>query len=798
MNERQTIQQQLSDIDRKLEELKHQQECLLKERRLLLQRDQELLANNFNQYASVEDKVELFHAYFRGNPNVYPFRWESKNGRSGYSPACWNEWHPKLCNKPKVSCTECNNQKFKVPDHQAIYDHLKGYSTIGVYPLLDDNTTYLLAADFDKQDWQEAINAFANSCELMDIPHIIERSRSGNGGHIWIFFDSPVQASDARKLGNGLLTKSMELYPALSFDCFDRLFPNQDMMPEGGFGNLIALPLQFQPRQHGNSVFIDKSGVPYADQWAALASIVKVTPKLLTHYLSALSEFTSIEQNESDIGTKPWEKDNKAITKVDACPDQITIVLSNQVYIPTKSLPGKLTSILKRCAVFANPEFFKRQAMRFSTIGTTRYICAAHIENDYLILPRGCLPQITDIIEFQGIEITYDDKRFEGNKLDKVRFNGKLKSQQSKAVTALLEQNTGVFVASTGFGKTVTGLALIAKRKVNTLILVHNKQLAEQWLERIKVFLGNIEYGSLLGGKEKLSYQVDVVTYQSLVSRNGLDINPIIEKYGQIIIDECHHLPASNYEALIKAAPARYIHGLTATPKRQDGLEKLMHFQLGKIVYKTASSKQNFEQQVKAISTSIDFPTQWQSQENKPHISEIYKYLVHSEERNKLIVSLITEAVQNKRTVMVLTERKEHIEVLSSTFTDNNIEVIELHGSIKAKQRQERIEKLKQYKPSRNNAGDKHFVILATGKYVGEGFDLPYLDTLFITLPVAWKGILAQYAGRIQRDWSNKQVVQVYDFIDDYVTLKRMWSKREKGYKALGYKFHQQDGFEFK
>jgi len=584
----------------------------------------------------------------------------------------------------------------------------------------------------------------------------------------------------------------MELYPSLSFDCFDRLFPNQDIMPEGGFGNLIALPLQFSPRQLGNSVFIDKEGLPYSDQWSKLAFIEKLSPAQLSQYLTELIKTSSFidDATSDDSNNKPWQRSETSkigqteVIKVANCPEKITLVLANKIYIPISNLPGKITSSLKRCAVFANPEFFKRQALRFSTIGTSRYICAAHIEDNYLILPRGCLPDIENILSQQNIAIEYDDKRFEGESLSKIKFNG-------------------VFVASTGFGKTVTGLALIVKRKINTLILVHNRQLAEQWLERIKVFLTNAEVGSLLGGKDKLSYQVDVATYQSLVSRNGLDIKPAIEKYGQIIIDECHHLPASNYEALIKSAHARYIHGLTATPKRQDGLEKLMHFQLGDVVFKSTTSTTSthkFEQHVKVINTRIAFPKSWEDPEQKPHISEVYKYLMLNQQRNQLIIKAVIESVKNKRIVMVLTERKEHITILAEMLTSEDINVIELHGSISAKQRQQRIGKLQQHDPnaetSENNSNNR-FVILATGKYVGEGFDLPYLDTLFITLPIAWKGILAQYAGRIQREWSTKKVIQVYDFVDDYITLKRMWAKREKGYKALGYSFDEQKSLDF-
>ncbi|MCF6146072.1 MULTISPECIES: TOTE conflict system archaeo-eukaryotic primase domain-containing protein [Pseudoalteromonas] len=777
-----SLSDRLLDIDNRLQRLAEEKESLLNERNNILAQQEVELAKHFNQHVSPEAKVNLFISYFKGRNDVYPFRWQSKNGRSGYSPACWNEWKPKICDKPKISCTECSNQHFKHYDGQAIFDHLKGNQTIGIYPLLENNRTHILATDFDKEDWIHCVKAFAEACDFYKVPHIIERSRSGNGGHVWIFFSQAVEATKARKLGNGLLTKAMEMYPALSFTCFDRLFPNQDVMPEGGFGNLIALPLQLEPRKQGNSVFIDSSGVPFKDQWAKLASIQKIDTTTLD---SLLGKITLIDnKTNDDLANTPWKKLSTIENDVIAhCPEEVTLVIADQIYIPIDKLPGKLTSRLKQLAVFSNPEFYKRQSLRLSTIGVPRYICAARVEGNFLIIPRGCLSSVKEKLTEQKIKVNFDDKRFSGDKLAKVKFTGKLKSQQNKAVNALLDSSVGILEASTGFGKTVTALALIAKRKVNTLILVHSRQLAEQWLERINVFLKDTEVGSLLGGKEKLSYQVDVATYQSLVGRNGMDIKPYIEKYGQVIVDECHHLPASNYESLIKSSHAKFIHGFTATPKRQDGLEKLMMLQLGDIVYKGVKSGSLLNQQVKAHETNTAFPNEWLDPDTKPHIAQIYKHLVNSDDRNQKIVDDIVCCIDEKRAVMVLTERKEHIELLSALLTQKNLMVVELHGGISTKQRQERIALLEENKDLSNAKQ----VILATGKYVGEGFDLPYLDTLFITLPIAWKGILAQYAGRIGREWSNKNSVLIYDYIDTFPTLKRMFSKREKGYRALGY-----------
>ncbi|NRA83547.1 MAG: DEAD/DEAH box helicase family protein [Gammaproteobacteria bacterium] len=787
---------QLATLDARLQTITCEKLELLNQRKILIAKQEAELTLGFNQYASVELKISLFMSYFKGRDDIYPFRWESKNGRSGYSPACFNEWKQGICEKPQVSCTKCQHQAFKPYSQQAIYDHLIGKQTAGIYPLQSDNTTHVIVADFDKDDWLQAIAALSNTCDSLNIPHLIERSRSGNGGHIWIFFVEAVSASDARKLGLALLNRTMDYYSALSFSCFDRLFPNQDIIPEGGFGNLIALPLQFEPRKSHHSIFIDRSGNSYNDQWAKLAATQKVSPEQLQQLLNVLrndiktTPELGTNNNEADetLDLLPWQKlSEKDVDKISNCPNELMLVLADQIYIPIDKLPGKLTSKLKRCAVFSNPKFYKKQALRMSTFGTSRYVCSAHIESNYLMLPRGCLGTVESILQQQSVLLNYSDKRYQGEPLVSIKFTGKLKPQQSKAMNAMLKSDNGILVTVTGFGKTVVILALIAKRKVNTLILVHNRQLAQQWQAQAEVFLNHTEIGSLLGGKDKLSGQVDIATYQSLVSKNGRDINAAIENYGQIIVDECHHLPASNYESLIKSTRAKYIHGITATPKRRDGLEKLMHYQLGDVLYKAKREKLQFEQFVTTRETRVSFPPSWFEAETKPHISAIYQHLTTDERRNKTIVLDIVKAVTTEHSVMVLTERREHIEILSKLLCNSNIKVIELHGGISAQQRQQRIKFLKESHDIKDSSDP--FVIVATGKYVGEGFDLPHLDTLFITLPIAWKGILTQYAGRIQREWSTKKQIRVYDYIDDFPMLKRMWNKREKGYRALGYKF---------
>lgn len=782
------IDNQLSQIDDRLTALEQEKAELLAKRHQLIESREKVFAASFNRFASEEAKVALFLSYFKGRPDVYPKRWTNREGKSGYSPHCANFWVGGVCLKRDAvpgKCKDCNHQAHVPYDEATIYSHLRGEIVAGIYPLLPDNKTHLLAFDFDKEDWFATVVALCGACDSFNIPYLVERSRSGNGGHVWLFFEEAIEASMVRKLGMGLLNKAMELYPELSFECFDRIFPNQDIMPQGGFGNLIALPLQKEARMLGNSSFIHPDGIRCADQWAKLASTARLSLDFVDELISKLDVDFGVASEPAEKGLKPWEHNAASRSKglddkIEGCPAEIIITLADQIYIPIDQLPGKLTSTLKHLAVFSNPEFYKKQALGFSTNGISKLVWSSHIEGNFLHLPRGVFAAVKTLIEQQEIAMTIQDNRESGDKLVGIKFTGKLKSEQSKAVNTLKEDFNGVLEAATGFGKTVVALALIAKRKVSTLILVHNKNLAEQWQQRAAVFLTGVNVGFLFGGKNKLSGEVDIATYQSLVGKHDKEINPAFYNYGQIIVDECHHLSAATYTHLLNSTEATYIHGITATPKRADGLEKLMHYQLGPVVYKAKSAAKSFEQVAIIKDTATSFDSAWSDPATKPHISEVYKHLYTDQNRNQLICSDICEAVQADHSVMVLTERKEHITLLAELLGEQNIEVVELHGSIAAKKRKERIEYIQ------TNEG-KRFVILATGKYVGEGFDLPYLDTLFITLPIAWRGILAQYAGRIQREWSSKKQIRVFDYVDELPMLKRMWAKREKGYKALGY-----------
>jgi len=690
---------------------------------------------NNNLTLSTADKIQLFKRLFKGRENSFAKRWENTKGRSGYSVACNNEWKSGICYKPKVKCGECKHQLFNPLDEQAIYAHLSGKLIAGLYPLLNDNTCHLLAIDFDKDDWQEAVKATSSACEQLNIPHAIEISRSGNGAHLWVFFSTPVIAKEARQLGFSLLDKAMEIYPNLTFESYDRLFPNQDLMPEGGFGNLIALPLQYQPRQQGNSVFVDRNLQPVKDQWGFLSQVKTVTPSEIHPLLTP--------QNQHSIDViPPWEQG--LVTKdmkIADCPSEITLTLANHIYLKVNDLPSTLIAKLKRLASFSNPVFFKTQALRFSTHGIPRYISCAQIDLGYLSLPRGCFDDAIDLLKKQGIEVTLDDKRQKGNRLKQIKFLGTLRKKQKKAVNIMLKNNVGVLHAPTAFGKTVTAVAIICKRKVNTLILTHSHQLVDQWQERLKSFLTGADIGVISGGKKKPTGQIDVATYQSLVNKKDNTIDSLAQEYGQIIIDECHHISAPRFEMVLNEVHSKYVFGLTATPERQDGHQKIIFMLAGPIRHSIKSDHADkFKLEVKVTHFHQKLVSNLVTGD-RPKIADAYRWITQDQQRTLTIVKHIEDEVDKGRNPLVLSERREHADTIHNILIEKGIHSIILRGAMSAK---EQIAANAQLADAR--------VIVATGKYIGEGFDLPRLDTLFLTMPIAWKGNLAQYAGRIHRE----------------------------------------------
>lgn len=747
---------------------------------------------------SAEEKIKLFMTLFRGRTEVFPRRWENaKSGKSGYSPACFNEWVAGKCYKPKIKCSDCVNQAFMPVTAQSIRQHLSGKNqsgsqkdyTLGVYPLLADDTCWFLAIDFDKSHWQRDVAAFMQTCRQKSIPFSLERSRSGQGGHIWIFFEQAMPATQARKLGSTLLTETMEHYPDIGFESYDRLFPSQDTLPSGGFGNLIALPLQRLPRTQGNSVFLDDQFEPYADQWHYLASVSKMSAVQINAIVEAAAnqgKILGVRLPLLDENEKPWEmKPSRQVTELpmdQPLPTSVTLVLSNQIFIPKKDLPPWLITKLMRLAAFQNPEFYAAQALRLSTWGKPRIVACAEDFPHYMGLPRGCWDDVIALFTALGIEVRIEDKRNPGHRL-RAKFLGKLTPEQKKAAKACLHYDTGVLAATTAFGKTVMGAYLISKRKTNTLVIVHRRQLLDQWVAQLKLFLDLPEdhIGMLGGGKRNLTRQVDVAIMQSLVKKNTVD--DIVAEYGQIIIDECHHVSAVSFEAVARASKAKYSLGLTATATRKDGHHPIIFMQCGPIRYRVDAKKQaklrSFTHQVIVRQTPFCLRTHDTS---KQTINAIYATLIADEPRNQLICSDVLKALQQGRSPLLLTERKAHATYFAHYFAALCPHVVVMVGGQSLKQRLSVKAQLHAI------ADQAERLLIATGRYIGEGFDDARLDTLFLTLPISWHGTLAQYAGRLHRHHHNKKTVMIYDYVDGNVPmLAKMSEKRRQGYAKIGY-----------
>jgi superfamily II DNA or RNA helicase len=735
-----------------------------------------------------DEKVKLFASLFRGREDVYPIRWESKTGRSGYSPACANEWRAGVCEKPRIKCGDCEHRALIPVTGQTVFDHLAGRHTVGVYPLLTDDTCHFLAVDFDDADWREDARAFAGSCDELGVPVALEVSRSGNGEHAWIFFSSRVSARDARRLGTALISHTCARTRQLKLNSYDRLFPNQDTMPKGGFGNLIALPLQKAPRERGGSVFVDRDLQPYDDQWAFLAGLPKMPPAdIEPTILRATGGRHPLDVTfiDSEDQATPWRRQEPASSRLPGpMPASLKITLANMVYFEKAALPQPLANRLIRLAAFQNPEFYKAQAMRLPVWDEPRVIGCAENFPQHIALPRGCLEAALTLLRENGIRPELQDERSAGTGLQ-VQFRGALRPDQQQAVDAMLAHDAGVLCAPTAFGKTVTAAALIAARGVNTLILVHRAELLRQWRERLQSFLaeasdgsqGRPNIGAIGGGKSKATGQIDIALMQSLC-RQG-EVSALVEDYGHIVVDECHHLSAFSFEAILKRAKAKYVLGLTATPIRRDGRQPIIFMQCGPTRHtaeKPAGAPQTLEIVPRYLSARVA------AGDDAP-IQQVFQVIASDAARTAQVADEVTAAFTAGAKVLVLTERTEHLDALRQALGTRVSPLLVLHGRMSAKQRATLLQELE------GLPADAPRVLLSTGKLVGEGFDHAPLDTLVLAMPISWKGTLAQYAGRLHREHASKSSVQIVDFVDEgHPALLRMWERRQRGYQAMGYR----------
>ncbi len=797
------IDDQIRSIENRLTALEKDRSILLNELKgLRAQRDEQkpvlLLGRPALMKApeSNEEKADLFLALFRGREDIYPKRWENnKTNRSGYSPVCENEWVKPICQKPTIKCSDCSHQKFSPLNAMAVGAHLRGSATIGTYAIRADDTCSFLACDFDESSWQADLLAFCETANSLGVDLAMERSRSGKGGHAWIFFADPVPARLARSLGTLISAKCSERNIRLSLESYDRFFPTQDFLPRGGFGNLIALPLQKTPRENGNSCFIDDSFEVIADQWAYLSSVRRLykyeVDLLLKEYLPK-SNFKRPDGFE-DVA---WLTDNKILDKTSVAQEydrsledkDVEIRFGPMLSIPVEGLPTKVIARLKKTSSFANPEFYKLQRMRMQTYPNPRFIFSGEMRPDHLLLPRGVLDKATKILQEVGATVVIRDERIAKKKV-KVDFEGTLTPVQEKAVKKVKESDLGILMAPPGAGKTVMACKLIADRKVSTLILVHRQPLLEQWKERISSFLKIPikEIGTLSGSKKKMTGKIDVGMLQS-ISRIE-DLSEIAEKYSQIIIDECHHIPATSFEAILKQLPARYVLGLSATPYRKDGLEKIMFLQCGPVRHEIQPSEvSKLPKEVSIYETSLVFPDELGRQ---PPYHVLIHHLVQNESRNHLIATKVAEVLEQNRFPLLVSDRKDHLELLEQLVKKMHpdVEIVVLEGTLTNKQRRGSLARIAELRLTK-----KKVILMATASLIGEGFDLPELDTLIFSTPLSFEGRLIQYAGRIHREYESKKSAQIVDFVDSYSAMfLKMYRSRVSTYRKMGYRIHEDE-----
>jgi superfamily II DNA or RNA helicase len=728
-----------------------------------------------------EEKIAVFLELFGARRDVYPKFWENPaSGKKGYSPAYISDY-----------AAGGTGKRFLPLDKRAVEAHLRGTQAIGVYALRQDDSCIFLAADFDGDGWRENALSYREAAQKSGVTAAIERSRSGNGAHAWVFFAEPVPAALARRLGTILLAKASALRPTMSLSAYDRLFPNQDTMPNGGFGNLIALPLAGEPRKKGNTVFLDDNLEPRLDQWAFLAMVHRLRREDLDKVLGQIAPITALAPVGNDDIAFALESDECALDlsrpmiKAGMISGDVTLRFDSRLHIP-RTIPAAVLAALKRLATFANPVFHHKLRLRFATYDTPRFIFAGEWHPDRLVLPRGAMDAAVAVLESAGGNVMIQDARSDGKRA-RWTFHGELRPEQEAAVQEMAKHDYGVLCAPPGAGKTVMGCALIARHRTSTLVLVHRTVLLDQWRKELGRFLGiakRKEIGVWRGATRRLTQKLDIAMLPSLARVE--DHPAFFEGYGLVVVDECHHVPAITFEALLKACPSRKILGLTATPLRKDGLEKLIHLQCGPVRHTIQTTADNAAPRTVYVRrSSFHMPDVLGE---RPPLHAVWEALVADAGRAKQIAGDIRAALDEGRCPLVLSDRKAHLEKLEAELMaqigPSDTAIYRLESGIGKKQRQAIREDI-----DRRFEEGKQFVLLATASLIGEGFDLPRLDTLLLAMPLSFKGRLVQYAGRLHRSHADKREIRVYDYLDEGNPLTvAMFRRRSGAYRQMGYR----------
>lgn len=703
---------------------------------------------------SSNEKINILKSLFKGRDDVFAIRWE-KNNKSGYMPVV--PYDPYLYRRQKMAGSQSkpNTPQTYIPlSDQQIEKHLSGMQQIGIYPLLKDNTSWFIAADFDKTSWVEDCRNFLNICKRYDIPAYLERSRSGKGGHVWIFFDHPCDAIISRKVVLNLLEQSGAVSVFDKNSSFDRLFPNQDRLSGKGFGNLIALPLNHKSFELGNNCFINPGDLNLiSDQWLFLNSVKRASKERFA------SLYHTLHRSANNVE--------------EAFSGKLTITFNNNIQIHRSSLPISLINYLKEELNFTNTAYIIKKKIGKSTFGTTGYFKFIEENENWIIIPKGFARKLILFCVNNRIEYELIDNR---KKLEIVpfTFNATLRSYQNPVVEATLKKDMGVIVAPPGAGKTVIGLRIIAEKQQPALIVVHRKHLAEQWAERIEAFLGiaKHEIGKIGQGKIKVGKKISIATIQSLATvLENPEYQSIVNTFGTIIVDECHHVPAETFHNTIGKLYSYYLYGLTATPFRKYNDGKLIFIHLGEIISEIKSSETGNSKQPQIIirNTTLDIPFN----EKIDKFEVLSKMLVHDSTRNRLILGDINIELASGKKVVILTERKEHIETLHQ-FLKQSYEVITLHG--------EDSENIRKAKWKVLDAGN-YQALITTGQFFGEGSDLHNAQCLFLVYPFSFEGKLIQYIGRVQR---SEVTPSIYDYRDIKIPyLNKLFLKRNVYYRKL-------------
>lgn len=725
--------------------------------------DQMNLTGDINGDSPAEAKIALFRSLFSGREDVYALRWESaRTGKRGWSPAVVGGW----ANAKKPG------RAYLPLDDGVVESHLAGENHLGLYPLRRGDECRLLACDFDGTGWVLDALAYLDAAAAMGVPVTLERSRSGEGAHTWTFFSGPIPAATARHLGVHILRQAMEVRAELDLSSYDRLFPTQDFVPKGSFGNLIALPLQGACRRQGNTVFLDPASLePYEDQWAFLASIPRMSPEAVGALEKTLAPVVA-GPDDARYRLSPGETHQKP-------PEVIRAVSGAMLAIDRIGVPPALVAALKHLASLHNPEYYEKERLRFSTWNTPRFLRCYRETIDQLLLPRGITDQAVRMVGEAGSNLEVTDACSSPTSID-ISMRASLTERQQSALDALVPHHLGVLVAPPGSGKTVIACGVIAHRRLPTLIVVDRQPLVDQWRARIGEHLGiaTKEIGQLGGGRNNAKGAIDIAMAQSLARRD--DLGEIAKAYGLVVVDECHHVPAVTFERVVRDMPVRHWLGLTATPYRRDHLEKLITMYCGAERYRMTPDHDEHLHVERVLVTHAT--RHEQSGDEELGIQAIFRELVEDEERSRQICGDIATAIEAGRNCLVLTQWTEHLDTLSGELRRLGIEAIVMRGGMGKKARASASAEME----AQASAGG--LALLATGSFLGEGFDLPQLDTLFLAFPLAFKGRIVQYVGRVLRPTPGKSRVEVHDYVDINVpVLARMQAKRLPAYVSLGF-----------